>query len=42
MSAGRVIETGDGDTVTIDDSSKQQYKILFYGNDIPGKGQPCG
>jgi len=39
---GRVIGVTDGDTVTLLDASKTQYKIRLSGIDAPEKSQPFG
>lgn len=39
---GRVVGVSDGDTVTVLDGSKTQYKIRLMGIDAPEKKQPFG
>lgn len=39
---GKVVGVADGDTVTILDSAKVQYKIRLTGIDAPEKAQPYG
>lgn len=39
---GKVVGITDGDTVTIIDESRQQYKIRLAGIDAPEKKQPFG
>lgn len=39
---GKVVGITDGDTVTIVDESRQQYKIRLAGIDAPEKKQPFG
>jgi len=39
---GRVVGVTDGDTITLLDSSKTQYKIRLSGIDAPEKKQPFG
>ncbi len=39
---GRVVSVADGDTVTVLDSSKAQYRIRLSGIDAPERGQPFG
>lgn len=39
---GRVVGVTDGDTLTILDTSDQQFKIRLSGIDAPEKGQPFG
>lgn len=39
---GKVIYVTDGDTITLLDSEKQQYKIRLDGIDAPECGQPYG
>jgi endonuclease YncB( thermonuclease family) len=39
---GRVVAIADGDTLTLLDASKQQYKIRLEGIDAPESGQPFG
>lgn len=39
---GRVVGVTDGDTLTILDTSNQQFKIRLSGIDAPEKGQPFG
>ena len=40
--SGRVVGVADGDTVTVLDTSRQQYKIRFSGIDAPERAQPFG
>ena len=40
--AGRVVRVADGDTITIIDPARTQYKIRLQGIDAPEKGQPFG
>ncbi len=40
--SGKVVGVADGDTVTVLDSSKVQYKIRLTGIDAPEKAQPYG
>ena len=40
--AGRVVRVADGDTITILDPARTQYKIRLQGIDAPEKGQPFG
>jgi micrococcal nuclease len=39
---GKVVSVSDGDTITILDASKKQYKIRFEHIDAPEKKQPFG
>lgn len=39
---GRVVRVSDGDTISVLDQRKQQYKIRFYGIDAPELGQAYG
>jgi endonuclease YncB( thermonuclease family) len=39
---GRVVGVSDGDTITVIDDSKQQFKIRLMGIDAPEKSQPFG
>ena len=39
---GKVVGVADGDTVTVLDSAKVQYKIRLTGIDAPEKAQPYG
>lgn len=39
---GRVVGVADGDTLTLLDATKTQYKIRLAGIDSPEKGQPFG
>lgn len=39
---GRIVAITDGDTVTLLDSDKRQYKIRLNGIDTPEMGQPFG
>ncbi len=39
---GRVVGIADGDTVTVLDASRTQYKIRLAGIDAPEKAQPFG
>lgn len=39
---GNVIGVTDGDTITVVDASKHQYKVRLGGIDAPEKGQPFG
>ena len=39
---GRVVRVADGDTISVLDQRRQQYKIRFYGIDAPELGQPYG
>lgn len=39
---GKVIHVTDGDTVTLLDDAKEQYKIRLYGIDAPERKQPYG
>lgn len=39
---GKVVGVSDGDTVTVLDSAKVQYKIRLTGIDAPEKAQPYG
>ena len=39
---GRVVGVADGDTVTVLDDSRQQYKIRLMGIDAPEKKMPFG
>ena len=39
---GRVIGVSDGDTITVLDENKQQFKIRLMGIDAPEKAQPFG
>lgn len=39
---GRVVRISDGDTISVLDHNKQQYKIRFYGIDAPELGQAYG
>ncbi len=40
--AGLVVRVADGDTITILDPARTQYKIRLQGIDAPEKGQPFG
>lgn len=40
--AGKVVGVSDGDTVTVLDTSKTQFKIRLEGIDAPEKAQPFG
>jgi endonuclease YncB( thermonuclease family) len=40
--SGRIVGVTDGDTVTLLDESKKQYKIRLSGIDAPEKAQPFG
>jgi len=42
MIDGRVVGVTDGDTITILDLDKGQYKLRFNGIDAPEKKQPFG
>jgi endonuclease YncB( thermonuclease family) len=39
---GRVVRVADGDTISVLDGNKDQYKIRFYGIDTPEYDQPHG
>ena len=39
---GRVVRVADGDTISVLDGNKHQYKIRFYGIDTPEYDQPHG
>src|SRR5438046_3043895 len=39
---GRVVGISDGDTITLLDAGKVQYKIRLGGIDAPERGQPFG
>ena len=39
---GRVVRVTDGDTISVLDDNKEQYKIRFYGIDTPEYDQPHG
>ncbi len=39
---GYVVSVADGDTITVLDASKVQYKIRLSGIDAPEKAQPFG
>ncbi len=39
---GHVVEVTDGDTITVLDATKTQYKIRLAGIDAPEKKQPFG
>ena len=39
---GRVVRVADGDTISVLDGNKKQYKIRFYGIDTPEYDQPHG
>jgi len=39
---GKVISVTDGDTVTVLDSKKRQWKVRLAGIDAPEKAQPYG
>lgn len=39
---GRVVGVADGDTITVLDNTKTQYKIRLAGIDAPEKSQPFG
>ena len=39
---GRVVGVSDGDTITVLDSSRTQYKVRLAGIDAPEKKQPFG
>lgn len=39
---GRVVSVSDGDTITVVDASKKQYKIRFNGIDAPESAQDFG
>jgi endonuclease YncB( thermonuclease family) len=39
---GRVVGVSDGDTITVLDADRQQYKIRLSGIDAPEKAQPFG
>ena len=39
---GRVVGVSDGDTITLLDDNKTQYKVRFAGIDAPEKGQAFG
>jgi endonuclease YncB( thermonuclease family) len=39
---GRVVRVVDGDTISVLDGNKKQYKIRFYGIDTPEYDQPHG
>ena len=39
---GRVLSVADGDTVTLLDAQKVQYRICLSGIDAPERGQPFG
>lgn len=39
---GKVIHVTDGDTVTLLDDAREQYKIRLYGIDAPERKQPYG
>jgi endonuclease YncB( thermonuclease family) len=37
---GKIIKVGDGETVTVLDSNKEQHRVRLAGIDAPEKGQP--
>lgn len=39
---GRVVRVADGDTISVLDGNKNQYKIRFFGIDTPEYDQPYG
>ena len=39
---GRVVGVADGDTITVLDAERQQYKVRLSGIDAPGEAQPFG
>ncbi len=39
---GRVVAIADGDTITVLDANKRQYKIRFQGIDAPERSQAFG
>src|SRR5687767_1893333 len=39
---GKVVGISDGDTITVLDNNKKQYKIRLQGIDSPESGQPFG
>jgi endonuclease YncB( thermonuclease family) len=39
---GAVTKVADGDTITVMDAHKQQYRVRIAGIDAPEKGQPFG
>ncbi len=42
LAAGRVVGISDGDTLTVQASNQQRYKIRLQGIDAPEKGQAYG
>ena len=39
---GRVVAVSDGDTVTVLDAERRQYKVRLAGIDAPEKAEPFG
>ena len=40
--SGKVVGVSDGDTITVLDANREQYKIRVSGIDAPEKAQPFG